>query len=1148
MTSETQERPPAPASTGASWRARIDPRAALAPALALAGLGVALLSQFGITRGLGFPHPAYGFIPAALLFASAGFVLWRRGAGREIAGLDGGGLALGWSPWRRWELIAAALVLAIAIFFRFYRLLGFPQGLWYDEGIIGTDALSIIDGDHFTVWRDTNFGRASLYPYLMVFTFKTFGYTLFAFRIVPALAGLGAVIAFYFLARWLLGPAPALVATALLAVSRWAVTFSRISWDAAMVPLFSVMAVYFLVRGLEKKERLSFFLAGGSLAAGIYTYPSFRLMPAVMALYLAYIAATQWPLVRRNVPGIVLYAVSFAVVIFPLAQFALTHQDQFLRRTREVSVFRQIDREHSWEPLKHNIRASFEMMNAHGDPNGRHNLPGAPMLDEVSAALLVLGLVVCAWSLRNWRRGALVPWLVLALLPGALTLSIENPSAIRGVGALPPLYLIVGLAVAFLHRTLTPTRAGSAVFAVVAVALVGTSAGLNYHQFFEEQAKNRDVFEGFQPGYTITARAAAAQAGDRTTYVAREYNGHPAFRVLTRGKQVSDYVPANRVILPDAQRDAFIVLDPREDAILPTLHLLYPHADVRVVDDQFGQPVYDRIVVPASDIDALHRLPMTLYRGDDLSAPPLRESEDLVGRAWSQDDLRDGPVTAVWRGFVWISTAPGNVSFSLTGPGSLRVRVDGKEVAAGDRQLTMGEPITLPIGEHSVEIIAAIPAPGETSARVALDSAAEDASHVLYDRTLGDRGFQALYRNVRDFSVAPVLQGRVPFAVATLPSGMQATEYRGILDVSEAGEYGFAVEGSPSAQIFVDDQLVADNGGSHPPRRVEGTVDLGAGEHLFSLQYTVPDRPEFALYLKRPGGDWKLVDGSEFRPPSGAFVPPSLVSLVPDPAWGAGGRTFDGLEQPLGVAAAPDGTIVTASREKLFLIAPDGSARSVSLPAEIIGDVAVAGDGRIAALDRNRHSLFVLDREGNVLQRFEGAFPSAFGVAVRGDDAYVSSPSGGGVFRVPLGGGNVEKLPISDAPPERKALQPSDVAVADDGTIFLADFDGKRIVVSPDGAASTTFRGVAGTGTQVPSIAVYRQLLFVTDPLNQRIVIYDRAGKQRGQFSFTTIKSGVRPTGIAVTDDGVVYVSDPESGAIYRLTVQVPADLQDLVR
>ena len=275
----------------------------LLPALlAVSGLAVALLTQFLLTDLKGtVDRPAYGFLLAVALFAASALVLWSRAKVGEGPGQD--------QPFelpRSWEIGLVAAVFLLAAFFRSWHFLSFPPGLWYDEAVNGTDAFSIMDRDHLTVWRSSNFGHSTIFFYLLIASFKLFGYTLFAMRLVPAVAGMAAVVGFYFLARWLVGPVPAIVAAALLAVSRWAVTFSRISWEASLQPLFEIMAVYFLVRGLEKRTNyVYFFLAGGSLAAGIYTYLAFRFVPFVLLFFLLYIAVTQWRLLWKNRIGLV---------------------------------------------------------------------------------------------------------------------------------------------------------------------------------------------------------------------------------------------------------------------------------------------------------------------------------------------------------------------------------------------------------------------------------------------------------------------------------------------------------------------------------------------------------------------------------------------------------------------------------------------------------------------------------------------------------------------------------------------------------------------------------------------------------------------------------------------------------------------------
>src|SRR5262249_29205115 len=143
--------------------------------------------------------------------------------------------------------------------------------------------------------------------------------------------------------------------------------------------------------------------------------------------------------------------------------------------------------------------------------------------------------------------------------------------------------------------------------------------------------------------------------------------------------------------------------------------------------------------------------------------------------------------------------------------------------------------------------------PGESTARISIDGRVTEAPDSLYGATTGDRGFQAAYRPGRDFTAEPAQVTHIPFAVSALAlPGLQAVDYRGVLDVTADGEYGFAIDTGVPAQILVDDQLVVDSGGAHAPRRSEGVTPLTAGEHLVSIQFSGADRAEWALYLRPP--------------------------------------------------------------------------------------------------------------------------------------------------------------------------------------------------------------------------------------------------------------------------------------------------------
>lgn len=98
-----------------------------------------------------------------------------------------------------------------------------------------------------------------------------------------------------------------------------------------------------------------------------------------------------------------MYVTVAFLVISPVVQFALQDPDTFWSRTKEASIFRDKTREQAWVAIKSNVQKHLLMFNYSGDRNGRHNLPGAPMLNPVVGALMILGLGLSLWRWRDPR-------------------------------------------------------------------------------------------------------------------------------------------------------------------------------------------------------------------------------------------------------------------------------------------------------------------------------------------------------------------------------------------------------------------------------------------------------------------------------------------------------------------------------------------------------------------------------------------------------------------------------------------------------------------------------------------------------------------------------------------------------------------------
>ncbi len=103
--------------------------------------------------------------------------------------------------------------------------------------------------------------------------------------------------------------------------------------------------------------------------------------------------------------------------------------------------------------------------------------------------------------------------------------------------------------------------------------------------------------------------------------------------------------------------------------------------------------------------------------------------------------------------------------------------------------------------------------------------------------------------------------------------------YRGHFSVPEAGEYTFSIRADDGAIVYVDGQMVVDNGGMHAPRTRSGRVNLYPGGHDIRVDYfQATDRVALQLFITPPKRDRM------------AFVPGTLVlpalPVVPAPAPG----------------------------------------------------------------------------------------------------------------------------------------------------------------------------------------------------------------------------------------------------------------------
>ena len=96
-----------------------------------------------------------------------------------------------------------------------------------------------------------------------------------------------------------------------------------------------------------------------------------------------------------------------------------------------------------------------------------------------------------------------------------------------------------------------------------------------------------------------------------------------------------------------------------------------------------------------------------------------------------------------------------------------------------------------------------------------------------------------------------------------------AIDYTGKFWIEKPGMYRFALTSDDGAQLYIDDQLIIDNDGLHPPETRHGSLDLAGGIHRIRVPYFQGPRLHVALVLEiaAPSAESKVFSTDEYKPP-----------------------------------------------------------------------------------------------------------------------------------------------------------------------------------------------------------------------------------------------------------------------------------------
>ncbi len=236
------------------------------------------------------------------------------------------------------------LITILAIFLRFFLLDKIPPGLNVDEAYQGYNAYSILltGKDHFGkswpfYFRTFGTFQSPLYTYLTIVPVFLFNLSIFSTRFISAVSGVLIIILTYFIIGRIKGKESnklAIISAVLVAISPWAIFFSRNAIEANLALLILLAGLAIFVLSLDRPRLL--ILASAIFGLSTYAYQAQRLSTVLFISLFIVIFRKSF----SNKKIIIISLVIFFIIQIP--QLVLIGTEASSRRLDQVSYWNNL--------------------------------------------------------------------------------------------------------------------------------------------------------------------------------------------------------------------------------------------------------------------------------------------------------------------------------------------------------------------------------------------------------------------------------------------------------------------------------------------------------------------------------------------------------------------------------------------------------------------------------------------------------------------------------------------------------------------------------------------------------------------------------------------------------------------------------------
>jgi hypothetical protein len=513
---------------------------------------------------------------------------WGALSGRLHGFLDRPAWNLRLTPW--FFILLAAF--ALAVFFRFYNLTGVPPEMVSDHAEKLLDVSDVLNGQT-GIYFPRNTGREAFQMYLTagVALVTSFGLSFISLKIGTVLCGVLTLPFIYLLGKEIGNRQVGLWAMAFAGIAYWPNLISRIALRFTLYPFFYAPALYFLVRGLQRRSWNDFIISGIFVGLGLHGYSPYRMAPIVMALGVAiYLLHRQSTGFRRQAAlGLLVIALVSFYIFLPLLRYALANPDMFSYRA--LTRLSSLEQPVPGNPIQIFLQNLWNALTMFAWDNGEVwviSVTHRPVLDLVTAALFHLGVVLVAVRYlrrRHWFDLFTLVSIPLLMLPSILSIAFpaENPSLNRTAAALVPVFLIVGMSLEGLLSGLR-LRLGAPVGKLAAwglgIFLLTWSASQNYDLVFKQYLPvyENSSWNTSEMGHVVRAFADSVGSPETAWLVAYPYWADSRLVGINAGYPTRDLAiwPEQFQATTADPRAKLFLINPQDTADIELLRQLYP--------------------------------------------------------------------------------------------------------------------------------------------------------------------------------------------------------------------------------------------------------------------------------------------------------------------------------------------------------------------------------------------------------------------------------------------------------------------------------------------------------------------------------------------------------------------------------------------